>query len=235
MALGDQLHCDLEMCPGSRRPAAHHGSRCRRCRQHAACILPSLQRPHRRWHRLVLICEACAVIHLWCYGCGGRFMTQNKLLRSCMWWGNQEGKWAGNSLLHATLIHPSVGGRKKKKTLPLCAPHQKKCPRIIIAGAQYTDPRSAAGSAEVSPAASGALRRLPNSSINSTAASLLCAQHKVAPCITSIWAENWEFITYSPKGPPSTILLHDGCDVYVSCYPYCLAISQYFRPNAGPG
>lgn len=115
MALGDQLHCDLEMCPGSRRPAAHHGSQCRRCRQHAACIPPSLQRPHRRWHRLVLICETCAVIHLWCYGCGGRFMTQNKLLRSCMWWGNQEGKWAGNSLLHATLIHPSVGGREKKK------------------------------------------------------------------------------------------------------------------------
>lgn len=98
------------MCPGSCRPAAHHGSQCWHCFswQHAACILTSLQLPHCQWHLLVLICEAYAVIHLWCYGCGGRFMTQNKLLRSCMWWGNQEGKWAGNSLLHATLIHPSV-------------------------------------------------------------------------------------------------------------------------------
>lgn len=73
-----------------------------------------------QWHLLVLICEAYTVIHLRCYGYGGRFMTQNKLLRSCMWWGNQERKWAGNSLLHATLIHPSV-----RETSPLCAPHRK--------------------------------------------------------------------------------------------------------------
>lgn len=55
-----------------------------------------------------LICKAYSVIHLRCYGGKKRFMTHNKLLRSCMWWGNQGRKWGGNSLLHATLIHPSV-------------------------------------------------------------------------------------------------------------------------------
>lgn len=170
-----QLDYYLEMCSGSCRPAAHHG-----CwwwlgfsRQHAACLLTSLQLPHGQWHLLVLICEAYAVIHLWCYGCGGRFMTQNKLLRSCMWWGNQEGKWAGNSLLHATLIHPSVW----KKKIPR---HYAQGSRSIIAGPQYTNPRSAARSAEVSPSASGLSEGFQNSSINSPGISLVCAQHEAA-------------------------------------------------------
>lgn len=110
-----------------------------------------------------------------------------------MWWGNQEGKWAGNSLLHATLIHPSVWSEKKK---PRHYAHliEKKGPRIIIAGSQYTDPRSAARSAEVSPAASGLSEGFRNSSINSTGTSLLCAEHEVAPCVKAIWPENREFI-----------------------------------------
>lgn len=68
-----------------------------------------------------LICKAYTVIHLWCQGGKKRFMAHNKLLRSCMWWGNQGGKWGGNSLLHATLIHPSV-----RETSPLCTPHLKR-------------------------------------------------------------------------------------------------------------
>lgn len=81
-----------------------------------------------------------------------------------------------------------------KKTSPLCAPHRKKGLRIIIAGPQHTDPRSAARSAEVSPAASGLSEGFQNSSINSTGTSLLSAEHEVAPCVKSIWAENREFI-----------------------------------------
>lgn len=67
-----------------------------------------------------LIWEAYTAIHLRWYGGKKRFMSHNKLLGSCMWWGNQKRKWAGNSLLHATLIHPSVRG-----TSPLCTPHLK--------------------------------------------------------------------------------------------------------------
>lgn len=121
-----QLYYNLEMHLRESRPAARHGSQCWLChswQRNTCCLHPYI--PASLQHQipmtpLVLICEAYTVIHLWCYGYGGRFMTQNKLLRSCMWWGNQERKWAGNSLLHATLIHPSV-----RETSPLCAPHRK--------------------------------------------------------------------------------------------------------------
>lgn len=111
----------------------------------------------------------------------------------------------------------------KKKTLPLCSPHRKKGPRIITAGPQHTDPRSAARSAEVSPAASGLSEGFQNSSINSTGTSLLCAEHEVAPCVKSIWAENREFILQSKAFFHP--FLDDVCDVYVCCFPYCWTIS----------
>lgn len=97
-----------------------------------------------------------------------------------------------------------------KKTSPLCAPHRKKGSRIIIAGPQHTDPRSAARSAEVSPAASGLSEGFQNSSINSTGTSLLCAEHEVAPCVKSIWAKNREFILQF-KGVFSHSFLYDVC------------------------
>lgn len=84
--------------------------------QRCFCILPAPS-PNDTFG---LIWEAYSAIHLWWYGGKKRFMSHNKLLRSCMWWGNQKRKWAGNSLLHATLAHPSV-----RETSPLCTPHLK--------------------------------------------------------------------------------------------------------------
>lgn len=84
--------------------------------QRCFCILPAPS-PNDTFG---LIWEAYRAIHLWWYGGKERFMSHNKLLRSCMWWGNQKRKWAGNSLLHATLIHPSV-----RETSPLYTPHRK--------------------------------------------------------------------------------------------------------------
>lgn len=84
--------------------------------QRCVCILPAPS-PNDTFG---LIWEAYSAIHLWWYGGKKRFMSHNKLLRSCMWWGNQKRKWAGNSLLHATLTHPSV-----RETSPLCTPHLK--------------------------------------------------------------------------------------------------------------
>lgn len=153
-------------------------------------------------------------------------MTQNKLLRSCMWWGNQEGKWAGNSLLHATLIHPSVW----KKPCHYAHLIEKKGPRIIIVGPQYTDPRSAARSAEVSPAASGLSEGFQNSSINSTGTSLLCAEHEVAPCVKSIWSGNRKFILQSKRVFFSLIFV--WCIFYLSfhsCFLMSLIISSGHR------
>lgn len=125
-----QLYYKPESCSKWTRPVAHHGSVCwlrhhwqpdkwnklPESLQYCLNMLPS---PNLN-DTFALICKAYTVIRLWCCGGKKRFMTHNKLLRSCMWWGNQGGKWGGNSLLHATLIHPSVG-----ETSPLCTPHLK--------------------------------------------------------------------------------------------------------------
>ncbi len=125
-----QLYYKPESCLKSSRPVAHHGSVC--WLRHSWQLDKWNMSPESLQYRLNmlpapnpndtfgLICKAYTVIHLWCYGGKKRFMTHNKLLRSCMWWGNQGGKWGGNSLLHATLIHPSV-----RETSPLCTPHLK--------------------------------------------------------------------------------------------------------------
>lgn len=125
-----QLYYGPESCLKISRPVAHRGSVhwIRRSWQADKCntspgslryCLNMLPAPNPN-DTFGLICKAYTVIHLWCYGGKKRFMTHNKLLRSCMWWGNQGRKWAGNSLLHATLIHPSV-----RETSPLCTPHLK--------------------------------------------------------------------------------------------------------------
>lgn len=80
-----------------------------------------LQKLHGIPDTFGLICKAHTAVRPRYDDGNKRFMAHNKLLRSCMWWGNQRGKWAGNSLLHATLIHPSV-----RETSPLCTPHLKR-------------------------------------------------------------------------------------------------------------
>lgn len=124
-----QLYYKPEICLKENRPAAHSWlcvlAKMFLIIQHAACSLTLLffhflpaPNPNDTFG---LICKAYSVIHLRCYGGKKRFMAHNKLLRSCMWWGNQGRKWGGNSLLHATLIHPSV-----RETSPLCTPHLKR-------------------------------------------------------------------------------------------------------------
>ena len=125
-----QLYYEPESCLKISRLVAHRGPVCRirrswqadKCNASPGSLhycLNMLPAPNPN-DTFGLICKAYTVIHLWCYGGKKRFMTHNKLLRSCMWWGNQGRKWAGNSLLHATLIHPSV-----RETSPLCTPHLK--------------------------------------------------------------------------------------------------------------
>lgn len=115
-------------------------------------------------------------------------MAHNKLLRSCMWWGNQGGKWGGNSLLHATLIHPSV-----RETSPLCTPHLKRpqddhC-RPTVHGTQVwcevnTGP----------PCSIWTLRRLPQL-LDPRSVDIIAARAKNARCITSLWAEEGKCVS----------------------------------------
>lgn len=142
-----------------------------------------------------LICKAYTVIHLWCYGGKKRFMTHNKLLRSCMWWGNQGRKWGGNSLLHATLIHPSV-----RETSPLCTPHLK--------GPEDDDCRSTVRWSQVCsevsagpPRSIWTLRRLPQP-LDPWRVDNIAAWAKTVRCSNmhhaSVWAEEGDLL-HTPR------------------------------------
>lgn len=70
-------------------------------------------------------------------------MTHNKLLRSCMWWDNQGGEmgWKFSSSCH-------IGSSFSERNLPIMHTSSERGPRMI-AGLQYTNPRSAVRSTEV--------------------------------------------------------------------------------------
>jgi len=96
-----QLYYKPESCLKKSRLVAHQGSMCRlrhswqpykwnMLPESLHCCLNTLQASNPE-DTFALICKAYTVIHLWCYGCKKRFMTHNKLLRSCMWWGNRRG------------------------------------------------------------------------------------------------------------------------------------------------